>query len=693
MRNELTPQLLGSRAIVYVRQSTAMQAENNLESKRLQYALADLAREYGFRDVVVIDEDLGRSASGAIDRPGFRNLLAQICEGTVGAVFCSEASRLSRNGRDWQQLLELCGFFDARVIDPDGAIDPSIPNDRLLLGLKGTISEFELTIMRRRLREGALAKAARGELRIPVPTGFVWPQDTGLEMDPDKRVQDAIYSVFRLFDRLGSARQVLLYIRSEGMLFPRSSDGRTIKEFVWRAPGYRNIITVLQNPFYAGAYVYGKSRVQTEMKEGRMRKRYGRVHDQSNWTVLIRDHHSSYISWEQFELNRERLARNAFGKRSGNAKSGRGGQALLSGLLRCRRCGRMLTVTYSGRKTPLPRYHCNVGHAMHGLARCITFSARLPDEAIAREVLLAVQPLSLEAALVAQRDASNQTLERERALQLEREQAQYAVQIAARRYQSVDPDNRLVAAELETRWNAAIKELQTCEAKIEADLERAPTTVSRNTLVSLSEDLEAAWQASTTDMKTKQRLIRTLIEEIVVDIDEDTREVVLLIHWRGGQHSELRTHKPRTGEHRNRAPEQASALIREMATQWSDTDIAATLNRMGLKTGQGNTWNAMRVGSYRLKHDVPAYKSAVKDGQYLTMTAATKQLGVSSYLLRRLIESGVLPARQVVKDAPWQIRAVDLERPEFRKALQERRRRGRPSQNSNDRRTLRIPGI
>ena len=236
-----------------------------------------MAHEYGFLDVAVIDDDLGLSAAGTMDRPGFRNLVSQMCAGSVGAVFSSEASRLSRNGRDWHHLLELCGLFGARVIDTDGVYDPSMPNDRLLLGLKGTMSEFELTVLRRRLRDGAVAKARRGELRLPVPIGYIWPPETGLEMDPDRRVQESVHMVFQLFERLGSARQVLLHMLSEKLMFPRPANGRSMTNIQWRPPGYRNVISVLQNPFYAGAYAYGKSGVQTRSRMGAYAK-YTAVH-------------------------------------------------------------------------------------------------------------------------------------------------------------------------------------------------------------------------------------------------------------------------------------------------------------------------------------------------------------------------------------------------------------------------------
>jgi DNA invertase Pin-like site-specific DNA recombinase len=691
-RGELPGSVLERRAIVYVRQSTLIQVAENLESQRRQYELADSAREFGFRDVVVIDEDLGISASGTSARPGFESLVAQICEGVVGGVFCLEASRLARNGRDWHHLLELCGLVGARVFDVDGVYDPSHPNDRLLLGLKGTMSEFELTVMRRRLLDAAIAKARRGELRFGVPIGLAWPPGGKIELDPDRRIQAALRTVFRLFDRLGSARKVLLRMHADGLPFPRPADGKRLTrgQIEWRPPAYRNIISVLQNPIYAGAYVYGRSEHRTTIVDGRAVKKYGHARPQDAWTVLLRDHHEGYVSWEQYERNQERIRRNAYSKPAGDAKSGRGGRALLSSLLRCRRCGRMLRVAYSGH-CGLPRYSCNVGNSMHGLAACINFGATRPDIVVARMVLDVVQTMAIEAAIVAEQQASHRDDERKRALDLEREQAEYEVQLARRRYESVDPDNRLVAAELEARWNAALARLRDCEARLEVAREAPSTGPDRACLLSLASDLEAAWNTATTAMSAKQRLVRALVQEIVVDVDDDAREVILVIHWHGGQHSEHRVKKPMTGEHTKSASAEADTVIRDMATKWSDEHVAATLNRMGLTTGQGLTWTAKRVCAHRRNHGVAGYESKNKDGRCLTMSEAAEKLGVSHYAVRTLIKSGVLPARQVVEDAPWQIMADDLRRPEVREALRTRTDR-RPCRDSANDRTLRIPG-
>lgn len=675
-RGELPPSVRERRAVVYIRQSSPTQVHDNLESQRRQYALVDLARTYGFREVVTIDDDLGRSASGTSARPGFDALVAQLCQGVVGAVFCLEASRLARNGREWHHLLEMCGLVGARVADADGVYDPAVPNDRLLLGLKGTISEFELTLMRQRLLDAALAKAQRGEFRIGVPVGYLWsPGTSALEMDPDRRVQEAIRTVFRLFDRLHSARQVLISMRREGLLFPRLSDGKHVgASRRWLAPSYRNVLSVLQNPCYAGAYAYGRSTHRTTLVEGRLVRTYGHARPMDAWSVLLRDHHAGYVTWADFERNQTCLSRNAHRARAGGAKAGRGGHALLSGLLRCRRCGRMLFVVYTGHGPRHPRYVCRQGEPVHGPAACVAFGASRPDDAIAHEVRRAVAPDAIEAAMRAADLAQQQRAERRRALELEREEARYEARLAQRRYESVDPDHRLVAAELEARWNAALVRLRSCEARLAEGTSPSTEVADREDLLRLAGDLRAVWEAPTADARVKQRLVRALIEEVVVDVEEATREIVLVIHWRGGVHSEVRVRKPASGEHRRRASPAADALIRARAGIDSDEAIAAALNQLEEPTGHGQSWIRGRVVAYRRTIGLPAYGPAQRDGTVVTMRDAATALGVTSQVVRGLITRGILPAHQVMPDAPWQIRVQDLSAEAVREAIRTRRR-------------------
>jgi excisionase family DNA binding protein len=665
--------LLKRKAVVYVRQSTQSQVMTNLESQRRQYDLVDIARQHGFIDVEVIDDDLGRSASGTVARPGFDRLVAWLCAGKVGAVLCQDASRLARNGRDWHHLLELCGLVEARVIDHDGIYNPCHPNDRLLLGMKGSISEFELGVLRMRMLDAAKAKARRGELRLPVPFGYIWHRETGLGLDPDLRLQEVIRLIFTRFGELGSARQVLLSMTADQIHFPRPSDEGRMTSFKWLPIRYRNVISVLKNPFYAGVYVYGKSEKRTSIVDGRARRSYGHSKPVGTWDVFIRDHHDGYISWDDYERNQEQLALNTYG-RAGGLKSGRGGRALLSGMMTCARCGRRLSVAYTGNPQSRPVYRCDKPNLMMGLPRCMTFGGPRVDAAVARELLQAVEPLAIEAAFEAERMHRKRQDDQRQILDLELQQARYEANLAERRYAACDPDNRLIAAQLEKNWEIALCRVRDLEARQPAGSSSA-IEVDPSAFANMAENLSAAWNAPDVTMRARQQLLRTLIADIIVDVDDAVRDVVLTIHWRGGQHSELRVRKPRTGEHGCATADDALAVMRSMAGRWSDEHIAASLNRMGLPTGQGKTWTAHRVASVRRVRGIHAYRSAEKDGEWLTMTEAAKALGVTNHAIRRLIKSGILPAVQVVSGAPYQIRADYLASEAVRTAAA---RKGRP---------------
>jgi DNA invertase Pin-like site-specific DNA recombinase len=677
--------VLQRKAVVYVRQSTPQQVQSNLESQRRQYELVDVARQRGFTNVEVIDDDLGRTASGAVERPGFDRLVASLCAGQVGAVLCLDASRLARNGRDWHHLLDLCGLVEARVIDLDGIYDPCQPNDRLLLGMKGSISEFELGIIRSRMYEAARSKARRGELRIAAPIGYSWDRHVGLDLDPDRRLQEVIRLVFQKFRELGSARQVLLWMSSQNIHFPYPSDGRTLTSFEWRPIRYRNVISILKNPFYAGVYAYGKSEKRTTIVDGRARKSYGHHKPMDTWEVFIKDHHVGYISWAEYERNQALLAGNAYG-RVGDTKSGRGGRALLAGLICCARCGRRLSVVYTGRY-PRPVYRCEQPNSQLGQRRCLSVAGKRIDEIVAAEMLRAAAPMAIEAAEEAERMLRHEDQDRRRIAELELQQAQYDASLAERRYAACDPDNRLIAAQLEKAWENALQRVERCREQL--DRTQTPKADdARPDLTGLADDLSAAWKAPRTTMRTRQRLVRALITEIVVDVDAEAGEIVLVIHWKGGQHSELRVRKPRTGEHGCHTPEQALAVIRSMAGRWSDEDIAASLNRMGMPTGQGKTWTARRVSSLRQVRGIHGYRSAEENSEWLTLSEAAAYLGVSHHQIRKLIKVGILKSEQIMPDAPHQIRVSDLQEKTVAAAL---KRKGRPCRVDPEKQTSMFP--
>lgn len=671
MNPKLTSERLSRRAIVYVRQSSPGQVIHNQESKRRQYALADRARELGFQHVTVIDDDLGRTGSGLMERPGFQRLVGEVCTGEVGAVFCIEASRLARNGRDWHHLIELCGMVGAVVIDPDGVYDPALVNDRLLLGLKGTMSEFELNLLRQRSVEAIRQKARRGELQYCLPVGYLWNAEGRIEIDADERVRHALASVFSKMTELGSVRQVLLWFRRERIELPMKIFEPPGERTTWALPVYNSVLKILTNPIYAGAYAFGKTGSRTSVVEGRARKTWGHKKPRSEWIVLLHDHHLGYISWEQYERNQAMIAANAHMKSRMEPKAGRGGKALLAGLLRCRRCGRMLHVSYTGRKSVVLRYHCKGAHVNHGEGWCISFGGLRTDQAVADEILRAIGGNAVEAALQAADKMREQRQQQRKSLELEVEQARYESRLAARRYEAVDPDNRLVSAELETRWNAVLRKVQELDDRLrDFDLRtQLPVIPDRAVLLSLAQDLPAVWNAPTTDMRLKQRIVRILVREIVAAVDEEKPEIVLLIHWVGDRHSELRVKKNGSGKHQHCTSVDAIEVVRQMSGKFSDERIATTLNRLGLCTGAGNTWTVERIYTLRYRHGLPNNNVSRANVSVVTLQQAASQLGVSAGSVRRMINEKLLPATQVVPCAPWEIPVAALQTDCVRKAV------------------------
>jgi DNA invertase Pin-like site-specific DNA recombinase len=542
---KITPEHLVRDAIVYVRQSTAFQVAQNLESQRRQYGLTERARQLGWSDVEVIDDDLGRSGAGA-RRPGFEKLLAAICEGRVGAVLSLEASRLARNGRDWHTLLEFCGLVGTLIIDEDGVYDAASPNDRLLLGMKGTMSEMELSVFRQRSIEAMRQKARRGELFLTVAVGYVKADGDRIEKDADRRIQEAIALVFRKFAELQTIRQVLVWCRQEKMLLPALGEGSTANQIIWRLPVYPTVHHMLTNPVYAGAYAFGRRTARVTIENGRKRLVRSMQRDWRSWEVLIREHHEGYITWAEFERNQQLIADNTNGKRFMSRGAVRPGEALLPGLFRCARCGKKLHVRYG----QTYRYECVGAFNQLAAARCITFGGMRVDRVLAKEVLDRLQPLGVEAALAVIEARSQQRSEKKGQLELALQQARYEAARAQRQYDATDPENRLVAGELERRWNerlVAVRELELEIDRLDADKAPTLTTTARERLMSLGQDLIRAWQSPGTTPETRKKIIRTVISEIIVDIVGDTLE--LIVHWQGGDHTATR------GEEESRRPD------------------------------------------------------------------------------------------------------------------------------------------
>ena len=596
-------------AVVYVRQSSSTQVENNRESTARQYHLAERAVELGWprTQVKVFDEDLGISGSGLSDRAGFARMIAEVALGQIGIVLGLEVSRLARNNADWYRLLDLCGVTDTLIGDADGIYHPGLFNDRLVLGLKGTMSEAELHVLRARLLGGIRNKAVL--------------------LHPDESVSAAIRAVFERFAEMGSARRVWLWFCSQGLRFPLQST--TIQVIRWVTPSYTKIHQVLTNPFYAGVYVYGRTQQLSYIDEsGRVRKR-SKKRPRTEWPVSIREHHTGYIDWPTFEANQKRLAQNTRPRPHQGGGAVREGNALLQGIGACGGCGRRLKVHYKGRSST-PGYHCAGKTIVNGRGEyCLNVGGCQIDEAVAAAFL-----------------------------------ARYGAQRAERRYRAVDPDNRLVARGLEAEWENALRELKTAEAELARREHTKPlilTADERAAVLALGKDLNAVWSAPTTTDRDRKEMLRTLLEEVVLTVEREKFNAHLTLRWRGGLLSELDVPLPRTRPATVRTEEDTIELLRRLATHYPDTVIAGILNRQGRTTARDLSFTANRVGSLRANWKIPCFEAVehTPAGDCMSIERAAQTLGLAPSTLHRWLNDGFIAGEQDTPGAPWRIRMTE----------------------------------
>jgi DNA invertase Pin-like site-specific DNA recombinase len=537
-------------AFVYIRQSSPQQVEYNRESTARQYALVERACELGWtkEQVMVVDEDLGLSGSGTVKRSGFARMTAEVALGHAGIVLGLEVSRLARNNADWYRLLDLCAMTDTLIGDSDGIYHPALFNDRLILGLKGTMSEAELHILRARLDGGIRNKAARGELRRGLPVGFVWGEEDGeVRFQPDEAVVSAIHTVFSKFAELGSARKVWLWFRSEGLTFPLRAHMKS--PIRWVAATYTTIHQVLTNPVYAGAYAYGKCRHERYIDEQGMLRRRTRHLPLAEWSVLLPDHHQGFIDWATYQANQARIDANVHPQPHQAGGAVREGAALLQGLAICGKCGRHLHTHYRGRNAS-PGYHCSGKDIVQGRGvYCLNVGGIQIDQAVTDAFLKALTPAAVEATEQAMRqlEADHDAALGQWRLAVER--AHYEAERAERQYSAVEPENRLVARGLETEWEKRLRDLAAAEAELERRQQQRPHILSpeeRRKVHALGSDLRKVWGASTTTDRDRKELLRALLEEVTVAVARPEYRAHLTLRWRGGELTEIDLPLPRS---------------------------------------------------------------------------------------------------------------------------------------------------
>lgn len=661
---------LQSPAYIYLRQSTMGQVRFHQESTKRQYALKEKARQLGWEtsNIKVLDADLGLSGANTTGREDFKTLVADVSMNKVGAVFALEASRLSRSNADWYRLLELCSLTDTLLIDEDGCYDPSNFNDQLLLGLKGTMSQAELHFIRARLQGGKLNKAKRGELRFPLPVGYTYNDKKNTVVDPDQEVQGAIRLLFEKFGDTGSAYAVVHYFAANNIAFPkRAYGGVWAGKLVWGRLSHERVLGVLKNPGYTGAYVYGRYKNQKKLSEDGSIQQRMKLLPQDSWQVLIKDHHEAYISWEEYLKNQKMIESNrTHGDQLIAATAARKGSALLQGLLLCGDCGRKITVRYTGSQGRYPIYQCT-WKKREGLSTCECFSVRadVMDDAVTERLLEVVQPDQIHIALQAldQLNKRGHRIEKQREMRLQH--AEYEAQLAQRRFEEVDPANRLVAATLEKQWNEALITVEKTRQETEKQKKQKSIEIgpdNRENLLSLCKDLPALWRAKSTQYKDKKRIMRLLIKDIT--LKKNANKMLLQLRWQGGVNETITIDAPLKCHEKWRHPKEVVEQVRKLSLQFDDQHIAGQFNQQGIKTNKGNQFTVDSIKWIRYKHKIPAPN--LRQSGELTVNETMAKFGVSRHVVYYWINTKTVNARKPKEGAPFYISLNESKESELR---------------------------
>jgi DNA invertase Pin-like site-specific DNA recombinase len=676
-------------AFIYVRQSSVGQVRQNQESTELQYRLVDRALRFGWprERVQVIDEDLGCSGATSDGRPGFQRLIAEIGLGHAGLVLSLDASRLARNNRDWYQLVELCALFGVLIADGERLFDPAAYHDRLLLGLSGIMSEAELHQIKVRLHQGERQKAERGELRQPLPAGLVQERGGAIVLNPDEEVQTRLRLVFQLFHDLGSAHAVMRSLRYAGLALPvRPLRGPAPHAVVWQPADGSRVLSILKNPAYAGAYVYGRH----AQDPGRRRSgspRSGTVtRAPADWPVCLRDVHPGYISWEEFMANQKRLSDNINRYEAGHRGVPRKGMALLQGIAVCGRCGRRMGLGYSGPHGEYPVYRCRADKDQRGDPACQEVRALAVDTEVERLVLEALAPDRVALAVAALGELEEETRLLERQWALKRERARYEAERARRQYDAVEPENRLVARSLERAWEERLRTVERVEEEYECWRREQPLALGaaeRAEILAVGEDLAAVWFAPTTTPGERKRIVRLVIQEVVLDQKRVAGQVCIRIVWQTGTVSEHRLRRRVQGYDDHAELDRLEQRVRALNAEGRmDGEVAEVLNAEGFVSAHGTAFDHGLVHLLRKRWDIPTVKingvepnpARWPDGSY-SVQGAAQALGITAQTVFKWLKRGWLSGHQLARGMPWQVTLEDARLPELRALAQ----RNRPS--------------